>query len=346
MKIWLRRCASLQQQAAFYQQLAVILQSGLPLLSGLALLQQHTKPAQAFVCYRLQQSLRRGSSLAQAMSREQTQFSHLAVTLVAVGEESGELAVVLQQLAAFYTKQHKMRQFVMQSITYPAILLLLSACVLLLFVLYILPVLADAYAAMGVQASGSLAMLLAAKHFMTNWPLAVAAGIVVMLVLLGVGGKALLRWFLRSTLSGNFHALLQEVRLCRLLALLLESGLEITRAIAIAAEAIDDVQYVRQLQLLNNRLRRGIAIEQAAAGAKGIFTPLVLELVCVGASTGCLPQMLQQAVAAGEQRLEQQLERLKQLLVPLLLLLAAVVIAGIVCLVIGPLFEMLSAMPE
>ncbi len=346
MKIWLRRCASLQQQAAFYQQMAVILQSGLPLLSGLALLQQHTKPAQAFVCYRLQQSLRRGSSLAQAMSREQTQFSHLAVTLVAVGEESGELAVVLQQLAAFYTKQHKMRQFVMQSITYPAILLLLSACVLLLFVLYILPVLADAYAAMGVQASGSLAMLLAAKHFMTNWPLAVAAGIVVMLVLLGAGGKALLRWFLRSTLSGNFHALLQEVRLCRLLALLLESGLEITRAIAIAAEAIDDVQYVRQLQLLNNRLRRGIAIEQAAAGAKEIFTPLVLELVCVGASTGCLPQMLQQAVAAGEQRLEQQLERLKQMLVPLLLLLAAVVIAGIVCLVIGPLFEMLSAMPE
>ncbi len=346
MKIWLRRRVSLQQQAAFYNQLAVILQSGLPLLAGLALLQQHAKGEQVMMCYRLQQSLRRGSSLAQAMGQEQRQFSHLAVALVAVGEESGELALVLGQLAAYYTKQHQLRQFVMQAVTYPAILLMLSLAVLLLFVLYILPVLADAYSAMGVQAHGTLLLLLAAKHFMTSWPLAAAAGIIAMLGLLLAGGRYLLRCFLRSRLSGNFHALLQEVRLCRLLALLLESGLGITRAVTIAAEAIDDAQYVRQLQLLNSRLQRGVAIEQAAAGAKGVFTPLVLELVCVGASTGCLPQMLQQAVAAGEQRLGQQLERLKQLLVPLLLLLAAVIIAGIVCLVMGPLFEMLSAMPE
>ena len=56
--------------------------------------------------------------------------------------------------------------------------------------------------------------------------------------------------------------------------------------------------------------------------------------------------MLQEAVTAGEQRLQQQLGRLQELLVPLLLLVAAIIIAGIVCIVIGPLFEMLSAMPE
>ena len=54
----------------------------------------------------------------------------------------------------------------------------------------------------------------------------------------------------------------------------------------------------------------------------------------------------QEAVTAGEQRLQQQLGRLQELLVPLLLLVAAIIIAGIVCIVIGPLFEMLSAMPE
>ena len=56
--------------------------------------------------------------------------------------------------------------------------------------------------------------------------------------------------------------------------------------------------------------------------------------------------MLQEAVTAGEQRMQQQLGRLQELMVPLLLLVAAIIIAGIVCIVIGPLFEMLSAMPE
>ena len=54
----------------------------------------------------------------------------------------------------------------------------------------------------------------------------------------------------------------------------------------------------------------------------------------MGASTGYLPQMLQEAVTAGEQRLQQQLGRLQELLVPLLLLVAAIIIAGIVCIAI------------
>lgn len=233
-----------------------------------------------------------------------------------------------------------------RAVTYPAFLLLASFCVLLLFLLYILPVLADTYSAMGVLPMGTLALLLTLKDALLQQPLAalaLTAGVAAALFLLG---RRLLRCFLRSRLSGNFHGLLLEVRFCRLLALLLESGVGITRAVAIVTDTMDDEQYAGQLRLLNSRLKRGIAIEQAAGGAKELFSPLMLELVCVGASTGYLPQMLQEAVTAGEQRLQQQLGRLQELMVPLLLLVAAIIIAGIVCIVIGPLFEMLSAMPE
>ena len=338
MKIKLRGGVSLAEQISFYRQLAVILRSGLPLLNALQLLQKHGSAKQMLLCYRLQQRLRRGSSLAQALAAEADCCTQLAVTLVAVGEESGELATLLEQLADYYSRQLKLRRFVQRAVTYPAFLLLASFCVLLLFLLYILPVLADTYSAMGVLPTLKDALLqqpLAA--------LALTAGVAAALFLLG---RRLLRCFLRSRLSGKFHGLLLEVRFCRLLALLLESGVGITRAVAIVTDTMDDEQYAGQLRLLNSRLKRGIAIEQAAGGAKELFSPLMLELVCVGASTGYLPQMLQEAVTAGEQRLQQQLGRLQELLVPLLLLVAAIIIAGIICIVIGPLFEMLSAMPE
>lgn len=343
MKIKLRGGVSLAEQISFYRQLAVILRSGLPLLNALQLLQKHGSAKQMLLCYRLQQRLRRGSSLAQALAAEADCCTQLAVTLVAVGEESGELATLLEQLADYYSRQLKLRRFVQRAVTYPAFLLLASFCVLLLFLLYILPVLADTYSAMGV---GTLALLLTLKDALLQQPLAalaLTAGVAAALFLLG---RRLLRCFLRSRLSGNFHGLLLEVRFCRLLALLLESGVGITRAVAIVTDTMDDEQYAGQLRLLNSRLKRGIAIEQAAGGAKELFSPLMLELVCVGASTGYLPQMLQEAVTAGEQRLQQQLGRLQELMVPLLLLVAAIIIAGIVCIVIGPLFEMLSAMPE
>lgn len=347
MKIKLRGGVSLAEQISFYRQLAVILRSGLPLLNALQLLQKHGSAKQMLFCYRLQQRLRRGSSLAQALATEADCCTQLAVTLVAVGEESGELATLLEQLADYYSRQLKLRRFVQRAVTYPAFLLLASFGVLLLFLLYILPVLADTYSAMGVLPAGTLALLLTLKDALLQQPLAalaLTAGVAAALFLLG---RRLLRCFLRSRLSGNFHGLLLEVRFCRLLALLLESGVGITKAVAIVTDTMDDEQYAGQLRLLNSRLKRGIAIEQAAAGgAKELFSPLMLELVCVGASTGYLPQMLQEAVTAGEQRLQQQLGRLQELLVPLLLLVAAIIIAGIVCIVIGPLFEMLSAMPE
>ena len=346
MKIKLRGGVSLAEQISFYRQLAVILRSGLPLLNALQLLQKHGSAKQMLLCYRLQQRLRRGSSLAQALAAEADCCTQLAVTLVAVGEESGELATLLEQLADYYSRQLKLRRFVQRAVTYPAFLLLASFCVLLLFLLYILPVLADTYSAMGVLPTGTLALLLTLKDALLQQPLAalaLTAGVAAALFLLG---RRLLRCFLRSRLSGNFHGLLLEVRFCRLLALLLESGVGITRAVAIVTDTMDDEQYAGQLRLLNSRLKRGIAIEQAAGGAKELFSPLMLELVCVGASTGYLPQMLQEAVTAGEQRLQQQLGRLQELLLPLLLLVAAIIIAGIVCIVIGPLFEMLSAMPE
>ena len=339
MKIKLRGGVSLAEQISFYRQLAVILRSGLPLLNALQLLQKHGSAKQMLLCYRLQQRLRRGSSLAQALAAEADCCTQVAGTLGAVGDETGELA-------DYYSRQLKLRRFVQRAVTYPAFLLLASFCVLLLFLLYILPVLADTYSAMGVLPMGTLALLLTLKDALLQQPLAALALTAVVAAALFLLGRRLLRCFLRSRLSGNFHGLLLEVPFCSWLALLLESGVGITRAVAIVTDTMDDEQYAGQLRLLNSRLKRGIAIEQAAGGAKELFSPLMLELVCVGASTGYLPQMLQEAVTAGEQRLQQQLGRLQELLVPLLLLVAAIIIAGIVCIVIGPLFEMLSAMPE
>lgn len=213
MKIKLRGGVSLAEQISFYRQLAVILRSGLPLLNALQLLQKHGSAKQMLLCYRLQQRLRRGSSLAQALAAEADCCTQLAVTLVAVGEESGELATLLEQLADYYSRQLKLRRFLQRAVTYPAFLLLASFCVLLLFLLYILPVLADTYSAMGVLPMGTLALLLTLKDALLQQPLAalaLTAGVAAALFFAGTQAAALFftqpvkrkfSWpFIRSTL--------------------------------------------------------------------------------------------------------------------------------------------------
>lgn len=346
MKILLKNRSSAEKLSLFFRQLEVILQSGLPLLRALELLAQQQSGRQQLLCLRLERCLRRGHSLAAAMALEAAFFPPLAVRLVAAGEESGELCSILEQLAAYYGRQAALESFVKQAVLYPALLMTVSLLLLIFFGVYILPVLAEAYLAMGVQPVGGFALLLEAKQLLAQsfWLSCIG--------LLGAACVAvkLLGWlwqrFLRSSWSGNFHGLLLEVRFCKLLALLLDSGLVITQAVAIIVDAVEDRAYARQLQLLNNRLQRGIAMEESAGSVSGAFSPLLLELVYVGAATGSLPRLLEQAAASGQERLEELLGRFKQLLVPCLLLILALFVGSIICTILQPLFTMLAALPE
>ena len=346
MKILLKNRSSAKSLSLFFRQLEVILQSGLPLLRALELLAQQHSGKQQLLCLRLERCLRRGSSLAAAMALEAAFFPKLAVRLVAAGEESGELCSILEQLADYYSRQAALESFVKQAVLYPALLLTLSLMLLLFFSMYILPILAEAYLAMGVQPVGVFALLLEAKQL-------IAQSLVLSCAALFGAGYAVLKllawlWqrFLRSSWSGNFHGLLLEVRFCKLLALLLDSGLVITQAVAIIVEAVEDQAYARQLQLLSNRLQRGIAMEESVGSVSKTFSPLLLELVYVGAATGSLPKLLEQAAASGQERLEEQLGRFRQLLVPCLLLVLALFVGSIICTILQPLFTMLATLPE
>ncbi len=329
----------------FFRQLAVILQSGLPLLRAMELLRSRLDNGQTSVCYRLRQRLVRGSALAEAMAQEPAFFPQLAVKLVAAGEVSGQLWAVLQQLAAYYEEQEELRRFVVKAAIYPLFLLGAAACVLLFFMLYVLPVLTEVYAGMRVQPQGMLAALLQLHAWLGRHPwlsLALAAVGILVLVLLGRRG---LRWVLGRSWSGNFYALIYEVRFCKLLALLLDSGLNITQAVAMVAETADDKRYRAQLLLLNGRLQRGLDLSTALTGAAGLFSPLTQALLDVGAATGYLPQMLREAARIGEDDLRIKLAKIREVLAPMLLLAAALVIAAVVCAVVSPLLEMMSVLP-
>ena len=211
MKIKLRGGVSLAEQISFYRQLAVILRSGLPLLNALQLLQKHGSAKQMLLCYRLQQRLRRGSSLAQALAAEADCCTQLAVTLVAVGEESGELAMLLEQLADYYSRQLKLRRFCAEGRNLSGIFCCWHrfACCCCFYCTscryWRIPT-----ALWACCRWGHLALLLTLKDALLQQPLAALAVTAGMAAVLWLFWRRLLRWFLRSRLSGNFQGLLLE----------------------------------------------------------------------------------------------------------------------------------------
>jgi type II secretory pathway component PulF len=170
---------------------------------------------------------------------------------------------------------------------------------------------------------------------------------ILMLLALGYWYRNLFLTFcLELPLVKKLHSMVLEIRFCKLLGLLLDKGISLTKAVDVATSTISGQKRIRQLKHFNLALHRGEAIGLAVGMATEVFSPITAELIAIGAETGYLPKLLHEAASILEQDLQERLEKLREVLSPILLLLAALITALVVCSVIGPLFDLFSALPE
>lgn len=335
-----------KQRVVFFTQLSVVLNSGIPIFRGMELLQHRTSGKVGQACKNLAVGLNLGMPFAAAMEQSQVQFSSLAITLVKAGEQSGDLQLVLAELAKYYQKQAELKQFLVKSALYPCFLLLMSLGVLCFFLAYVLPMLADVYRSMGVKPAEFLLTMVRLQGYLSEYGAVLVVLVLIAVVAIAVQRKAMQGLLCRLPWVRKLYGAAVEIRLNKLLALLLERGIPITEAVELAMETVAVPAWRRQLYVFNALLRRGEGIGNAAQQVELVFSPLTLELISIGAETGYLPQMLNEAATILEQDLRERLERLRELLAPLLLLVAALVVGAVVCSVVSPLFDLFTALPD
>lgn len=310
------------------------------------MLEKRVEPKLASVCKRLLADLKAGKNLTTAMQHNPAFFPPLVTALTFAGEKSGELPQVLEALVQYYIKQKELRGFIVKTLIYPSLLMIAAVCVLIFFLLYVLPMLASTYTAMQAKPSPLLQLVMSISTFMKENYLVIAMMIPSLCFLIYHYLPVLEKLLLKVKWIRQSYMFLMEARFCKLLALLLNSGINITEAVTIAGATISSREMLPKLQLLANYLQRGIEISTAVSHSLGLFTPLTEELLAIGASTGYLPQMLEEAAQIAEDELQERLETVRELLAPMLLLVAAAFTGGIVYAVMGPLFDLFTAIPE
>ena len=337
---------SLTQRILFLKQLHLILSSGIPIIKGMAMLEQRLDKQTASVCKRLLFDLKTGKNLAQAMRKHPKFFPNLIVILIEAGEQTGELHTVVFSLIQYYTKQKEFQGYFVKAIIYPVFLLISAFGVLLFFFLYVLPILGAAYTAMQAKPNTLLVTILQISNFLKLYYLPIIIVVFGICYALYKTAPYLTRLMLKIPWCKKCYCLFMEIRFCKLLALLLNSGINITDAVFIASSSITDVSMLPKLQLLKNYLQKGFEISTAIEHSLRLFSPLTQELLSLGASTGYLPQMLEEAAKFAEEDLQERLDKIRELCAPTLLLVAAGITATIVCAVMGPLFDLFTAIPE
>ncbi|SNB47419.1 type II secretion system inner membrane protein GspF [Geobacter sp. DSM 9736] len=342
----LRRRVSLADLSLMTRRLATLLGSAVPVYEAVTTLQQQERAGELRnVLGRIRDRLAEGSNLAKAMGAEPRIFSESYINMVAAGEASGALEVVLERLAEFLEDQEQVRSKVVTSLAYPVLMMVVGTGVMLFLLAFVVPriitVFQESKAALPLITVVLIKVSTLLQHW---WWLLVLVGCVVAIAYDRGRRKesfraAQDRLILRLPLVGPLWQRLILSRFAKVLGLLLQSGVPMIRAMEISGDVVVNRQYRSVLAQARAELTEGGSLS-AALGRSSLFPPLLVHMIAVGERGGELETMLLKAGSAFEKEFDTAISRFMALLEPLLVLGMGLAVGVVVLAVLLPIFQL------
>ena len=335
-----------KERANFYKQLATLLDAGIPIVKGIEMITGRLDKKYKPVCKRLTLSLQSGHSLSYAMSLQPEVFSEMNVSVIAAGEASGQISRVLLSLSDFYKQQNKLIKLVRNVCIYPGFLLFLAALTFLFFSVKLVPSFAELYHSLGVKETPLLQILLSISDLLQNHAAAIFCVFMAGCRLLLLQRSKVLTLLMYLPGIGSLRHSFLEISFTRLLALMLDSGIAFPEAVLRASVTLTDASMKNNAKKFSENVLRGIGIAEAAMQSGNLFSQTGLEFLSIGESSGDLPDMLTEFAEIQEQELFTRLRDVKAVLEPVLVVLIAMMIFTVMAVMLSPLFDLMTRIPE
>ncbi len=332
----------------FTREMADLLDAGLPMDRAFSvLIDQTDSPTLQAMLSAMQNEIRAGQPLSDALTKYPREFPPLYANMVRAGEVSGQLAGVMARLADFLEKEQVRRSQITAALTYPAVLISVAILAVVFLLTFAIPRLTPVFKDMGASLPLPTILLLGLSGFIAKFWWAIIA--------VAIGGYFGFRAWL-ATVPGRrsydgfrlrapmFGGLIQKVvaaRLVRTLGTLLGGGVPILEALDIAASALGNVVSTEAILEARGGVRQGETLHEAMERT-ATFLPVVTHMTAVGEETGRLPAMLLRTADTLDFEVDSAMRRLISLVEPLVVLFMGGFIGFIVLSILLPIFQISS----
>ena len=332
--------------AIMTRQLATLIGAGFPLVSALdALMKQLNSPGLKKTIAGIKGTVVEGSSFADALGKYPRIFTPIYTNMVAAGESSGTLEIVLERLADVTEKQEALKNRMITAMIYPLILLLVSLLITTFMLVYVTPKIISMFESLKQVLPLPTRILIGVSNlFQSYW------WVLVIIIVAGAIGisqfrkspKGRRRWdqmILQLPMFGHLARKLAANRFAQTLGSLLDNGVSMLPALGIVENIVGNVPIAEAVADAAVEVGKGQGLGKAL-DVKGVFPPMAIQMIQVGEQSGNLEDMLNKIGNVFEKEVETTVMRLTALVEPVMVLVMAVVVLFIVLAICLPIFEM------
>ncbi|WP_231665219.1 MULTISPECIES: type II secretion system F family protein [unclassified Pseudoalteromonas] len=335
---------TLDQLEFFTSQLALLLESGVRVDKAIDIIRaSNMHPSLSRLLNQISSSLKKGASLSAAFADHEELFGPLYISLLKIGETSGNLPEVLNRLADDLKFQKELRSQITTALTYPSVIFFVCIMAVYFVLTFIVPKMAGIFTDL-TQAPWYTQVIIKVSSFFVDYQTIIIGGVIAGLISLAYAFKKpeVKNWFYvkASHIPGIGKVILtaERIRFAQSMAMMLDAGLQLDTTLELTSDTLKHEELKRDAKLALKQLKSGKQLSQVLAKTR-IFPDFFLSIIKVGEETGRLPRVFREVATRSKADLEQVIQKLTTMLEPIMLIFMGGFVGGIV---ISMLMSMVS----
>ncbi|AZG71595.1 type II secretion system inner membrane protein GspF [Shewanella livingstonensis] len=337
---------SVAELALITRQIATLVAAGLPIEEALkAVGQQSEKDRLGSMIMAVRSRVVEGYSLADSMAEFPHVFDDLYRAMVASGEKSGHLEVVLNRLADYTERRQQLKSKLTQAMIYPIVLTVVAIGVIAVLLAAVVPKVVGQFEHMGQELPGTTQFLILASDFVQHWGVLVVLlifGCMIMFQRMLTNPRIRMKYdtaLLQMPVIGKVSKGLNTARFARTLSILSASSVPLLDGMRIASEVLQNVKVRAAVDDATARVREGTSLGTALTNTK-LFPAMMLYMIASGEKSGQLENMLERAADNQDREFESNVNIALGVFEPMLVVSMASVVLFIVMAILQPILEL------
>jgi type IV pilus assembly protein PilC len=343
-----REKVKLKELAVYSRQLSVLIDAELPLMQSLNILAEQTKNKYfKRVISTIREDVEAGSTLHQAKRKFPKVFDDLYCNLIASGEQSGSLDIMLRRLSEYIEKTVKLRAKVKQAMIYPVAILVFAIAVAIFLLWKVIPVFASIFIELGAELPALTAFVIALSRFVQKYILFIFLGMIGLVVGFRYFRKTEQgrwitdRWILKIPLFGDLLRKVGISRITRTMATLVSGGVPMLEALRITSTTAGNIIIETSVMTARQSVAEGKSLTEAFLATKQ-FPFMMTQMINVGEATGTLDEMLSKLADFYDEEVDASVSALLSIMEPVLMIFVGVLVGSLVISMYLPIFSLMQ----
>ncbi|MCL2087224.1 MAG: type II secretion system F family protein [Oscillospiraceae bacterium] len=328
-----------KELSLFCRQLASMLASGINVVKAIHILMtQEEKPKPKAVLQEIYEEVQRGSSFSDALQSIEGAFPELFVNMVASGEASGNLDLMMARVSDHYAKENRLQNTIKKGMTYPIILVILMIGVVFVLFGFVMPTFVDMFSNPDDIPDITAFVMGISDFFVEFWWLLLGLMVgSVFGIKFGLTIPAFRYQFDKAKIKikgvGKLIVQIYLARFSRTMANLYASGLQMVDCLEKSVATLNNAYISKNFETVIENVKRGENVSDSIA-ATGIFDAIFTSTLYIGEESGRLDEVLESSADFYDEESETAVTKLVTMIEPVMIIF----MGGMVMLVLAAVF--------